>query len=139
MIEIVARQWEKSRRVSCVTFKRRNLLFILFAAGPALAAEVVLPKFIGPHILAWDDPNPPDAGVTAYHVYYRLPGATWDDTRMATVTAPTRTFELLSITTIQGTYEIAVSAVTATAESGMSATVPFEWRLPSSPTNLRKQ
>lgn len=112
---------------------------ILFTAWATQAAEVVLPKFIGPHTLAWDDPNPASAAITGYHVFYRPVGGTWDDTRMATVAAPTKIYDLLGIISVSGNYEVTVSAFSATGESGLATAIPFLYGVPQSVSNLRKQ
>ncbi len=111
----------------------------VFTFTVAHAAEVVLPKVIGPHTLAWDDPNPASVNVVGYHVYYRNPGGTWDDTRMATVLAPVKTKNLVEILPASGSYEISISAYSATGESGLSAPIPFTLSIPSSVSNSRIQ
>ncbi len=118
------------------------LALVLAMAVPAFGASVVLPRIIAPHTLAWDDPNLPAANVTSYRVYYRTvatPANPWDDTKMATVAAPTKTLDLSGVITANGNYECAVSALNASAESGLSNTVNFLLDIPTNPSNLRKQ
>ncbi len=124
--------------------KNLFLATICFLAmvGMADAALVVLPRIIAPHTLAWDDPNLPSANVTSYRVYYRVvatPANPGDDTKMATVTAPTKTLDLSGVIVANGNYECAVSALNANGESGLSNIVPFVLDIPASPTNNRTQ
>ena len=117
-----------------------SILFL--ASSMAWGAGVVLPRIIAPHTLAWDDPNLPAVGVTGYRVYYRIvatPVNPWDDMRMGTVTAPTKTLDLGTLLTTNGDYECAVSAVNVSGESGLSNIVPFVLSIPQNPTNARKQ
>ena len=118
------------------------LALVLAMAGMAFGASVVLPRIIAPHTLAWDDPNLPAANVTSYRVYYptvAIPANPWDDTRVATVTAPTKTLDLSGVITANGNYECSVSALNANGESGLSNVVPFLLNIPVNPTNTRTQ
>mgnify|MGYP001428685610 CR=1 FL=1 len=52
---------------------------------------------------------------------------------------PTRTYSITGFNLPNGSYEFAVTAYSATGESGASNIVPFVQGIPASPTNVRIQ
>lgn len=121
----------------------RKILSVLLvlAALIAVPAFAVGPMMVDPHTAAWDPNTESDLG--GYYVYYRpvtTPATAWDNSRRSALVAvsPTPRYNLLTIISANGTYEIAVSAIdTSNNESGLSVSVPFVVDLPSVPRNSR--
>jgi hypothetical protein len=117
------------------------VMMVIMGIGPALAMG---PVMIGPHTAAWDRST--QTTVTGYYLYYRASGATtWSDTNRSPVIPQTSvgvtpTYDILTLTSANGSYELAVTARNAAGdESGPSNTVPFVLAIPAVPSNARVQ
>lgn len=111
---------------------------IMIVLLSAVSAFAVGPTMVDPHTAAWD-PNS-EADLAGYYVYYRPVGGAWDNARRSAAVAPSPTprYNLLTIVTANGNYEIMVTAFdTAGNESGPSNIVPFVVDLPGAPRNHR--
>lgn len=119
------------------------LLVVMWAMLLVGSAFAVGPLMVQAHTAAWDPNSETDLG--GYYVYYRpvtSPVTAWDNSRRSTVVpvSTTPTYNLLTIITINGSYEVMVTATdTAGNESGPSNIVPFVVDLPSAPKNNRIQ
>jgi len=105
-----------------------------YAVGPYVAEL---------HKVAWDANTETD--LAGYYVYYRpvtTPSTAWDNSRRSgtVVVSPTPKYDLLQLITINGSYEVMVTAFDTSAnESGPSNIVPFVLDLPAAPKNARKE
>jgi hypothetical protein len=120
------------------------LMFVVMMFVFVGSAFAMGPVMIGPHTAAWDRST--EAAVTGYYLYYRAAGATtWSNTnRSAVIPQPavgvTPTYDILTLTSANGSYELAVTARNAAGdESGPSNVIPFVVAIPAVPSNARVQ
>jgi hypothetical protein len=119
-----------------------TVLMVLSVFLFAGSASAIGPKVVDAHRLTCD--ASPQTGIVTSNIYYRTQGvSTWPDNPQGTVAGDlgkATPFDLLSIITVNGNYEICATYSDSSGnESGPSNIVPFVLNILQSPQNLIKE
>lgn len=89
------------------------------------------PIYTGPKTATWD----PVSGATGYYLYWRAPGAAWDNAKRLQTNATS--VDLSPIPA--GNWELCATAYNADSESGPSNVITWAYSIIGSPGNLTRQ